>query len=516
MTGRTLIPRKILLFLLALTLLLPYPVGGAAKTVALFPLVVYSDQPKAFLGPGLKSMFVSRLSGEGLELVSDERIYPLLREKEREGMDSRERAEELARSLKADYAVFGSVTSIGAGYSLDLSILDLTKEAAELTRVSEAVQEDELIPKLADVVYDFRAIMAGVDIRASRRAGPPPEPEDRGAMGLFFKPGSEDREFKPSGGMTANMGVMGFDTGDLDGDGLPEIAVLGRDKLLIYNRKDDSLALKGTLTRSLGESFFKVSIGDVNGDGKAEIYLVRSVGLRAETSVWEWTGKFRKLHERNGHMQAVKAPGARPLLLFQESLADPYFSGRIQVMTYGGKGELVQEGILPEFDKGAQFYTLTPLNPQKAGRSEFLGLNNDDYLCLWDQEGGLLWRSDERVGGTNNAITLKKRPADLTPRIASFNSRIVLADIDKDGKKEVLLIDNIPLVDHLVTFRVMVESRLAAYRVEGASLVPKWKTREIPYCLMDMQVEGRTLFLAAQKGSISNIGAGSGRIMWFE
>jgi hypothetical protein len=31
-----------------------------------------------------------------------------------------------------------------------------------------------------------------------------------------------------------------------------------------------------------------------------------------------------------------------------------------------------------------------------------------------------------------------------------------------------------------------------------------------------MQVEGGTLYLAAQKGEIKNIGTGSGRIMWFE
>lgn len=516
MTDRTVTRRKVLLLLLVLPLLLPCSAGAADKTVALLPLVVYSDRPKAFLGPGLRSMFVSRLSGEGLELVSDERIYPLLREKEREGIDARERAEQLARALNADYAVYGSVTGIGAGYSLDLSILDLTKEPPRLTRVTEAVQEDELIPKLADVVYDFRAIVAGEDIRALRRTGPLQEPEDQGIKGLFFKPGAEDQEFRPAGRLTVNMGVMGFDTGDLDGDGVPEIAVLSRDKLLIYNRKEDSLALKGTLTSSMGESFLKLSLGDVDGNGKAEIYLVRSVGLRAETRVLEWTGKFRTLYERKGHMQAIRTPGAGPLLLFQESLIDPYFSGQVQILAYDAKGDLVQEGTLPEFDKGAQFYTLTPLNPQKGGRSEFIGLNDDNYLCLWGLQGNLLWRSDESVGGTNNALTVKKRPGDLTPRIAYFNSRVLVADIDNDGKNEVLLVDNIPLIENLVTLRVMVKSRVAAFRVEGASLRPTLRTKEIPYCLTDMQVEGRTLFLAAQEGSMKTIGSGSGRIMWFE
>ena len=51
-----------------------------------FRLVIYSDPPREYLRPGLKSMFVSRLSGEGLQLIGDEKLYPLLSEKEKEGV----------------------------------------------------------------------------------------------------------------------------------------------------------------------------------------------------------------------------------------------------------------------------------------------------------------------------------------------------------------------------------------------------------------------------------------------
>ena len=104
---------------------------------------------------------------------------------------------------------------------------------------------------------------------------------------------------------------------------------------------------------------------------------------------------------------------------------------------------------------------------------------------------------------------------DPPPRI-SFNSRLVITDIDGDGNKEILAIENIPLIKHLLNFKVYVKSRLIAYRIEGTSLFPAWATGEIDYCLTDMQAEGRILFLAAQKGRISNIGKGSGCIMWFE
>ena len=141
--------------------------------MALLPLVIHSGQSKDYLQPGLKSMLVSRLSGEGIQLISEEKLYPLLSEKEKQGINSSQRAEEVAKALKADFAVFGSLTSIGTGYSLDLSVLDLTKAEPKLTRISEAVPEDQLIPKLSDIAYDIRAVISGVDIRPQKREALP-------------------------------------------------------------------------------------------------------------------------------------------------------------------------------------------------------------------------------------------------------------------------------------------------------------------------------------------------------
>ncbi len=66
-------------------LLLSQPSTAADKSLVLLPLVIYSDQPKDYLRPGLNSMFVSRLSGEGLQLIGDEKLSPLLSEKEKAG-----------------------------------------------------------------------------------------------------------------------------------------------------------------------------------------------------------------------------------------------------------------------------------------------------------------------------------------------------------------------------------------------------------------------------------------------
>jgi len=339
--------------------------------------------------------------------------------------------------------------------------------------------------------------------------------------GLLFRPTKESQTFKPSGKILIDMEVMAFDMGDLDGDGKAELLILGRNKLLVYNRKGESFILRDSLKPSWGEDFLKVSVSDTDSNGRAEIYLVSRYGIRARSTVLEWTGKFRRLYRRTGHLRVVKDPGGgKPLLLFQDSRVDEFFSGRIYAMDYDKEGRLKKRQQLPKL-RGAQFYTLALFDLDKDGDPEWLGfgeesLNENSRLHVWDRQGKVLWRGNRKLGGTNNAIRLgEAAPGDPPPRI-SFNSRLLITDMDGDGEKEILAIKNIPLIKHLLNFKVYKKSQLIAYRIEDTSLFPAWETGEIDYCLTDMQTEGRSLFLAAQKGRISNIGKGSGCIMWFE
>jgi len=544
--------KAIAIFLLSLVFFLPLTAIASYKRLVLFPLAVYADQSKAYLGQGIKSMLISRISWGDIEIISDEKYTPLLGKNEKQGITSKKRAEELARGLKADYAIFGSITTIGGGYSLDLSILEVEKDGSKLTRISKAVDEDQLIPQLSDVAYQLRALIQGKEILsatqttgkpAKETAGKPareiaekatvlPKPQTAKGIfsqiesdkqspkaiekGLLFKPTKEYQGFKPTSKISIGMSVMAFDMGDLDGKVGVELLVLGRKKLLLYARQGASFLLKDTLKAGFGEDFLKVSVGDIDNDGMAEIYLVSRYGIRAQSTVLQWAGTFKRLDRRTGHMQVVKDPvSGKSLLLFTDSKVDEFFSSRIYSMDYENEGKFTKKERLPKL-KGAQFYTLALFDTDKDGDPEWIGLGEESRLYVWDKQGEVLWSGDKQIGGTNNAIALgNAEPGDPPPRIA-FNSRLLVTDIDGDGKGEILAIKNIPLIEHVVNFKVYTKSLLIVYRTEGQRLSPAWTTMDIDWCLTDMQVQGQTLFLAAQKGKISNVGKGSSQIMWFE
>ncbi|UCE34893.1 MAG: VCBS repeat-containing protein [Deltaproteobacteria bacterium] len=522
--------------LLSLVLAALAPVHASAKKLVLLPLKLYADESKSYLQTGVRSMLASRLAGGDREIIPDERLADRLGEEEKGGITAQSRAEELTRGLGADYAVYGSITVIGAGYSLDLSLLKLDETGSSVTRFSRAMNEDQFIPQLADVANQLQAVIEGREVpepKPTEKAGPLPEPQTTKGFfskveeeqqapatpekGLAFKPTSEYQEFKPTYTIPTSMEVMAFDTGDLDGDGMVELAVLGRKGLDVYQGQGQRFVLKDTLEPSFGEQFLKVSLGDCDGNGKAEIYVVGLSGLRARTTILEWDGAFKRLYRKTGHLQAIRNPtGGKSLLLFQNSTVTNFFSGDIYTMDYRGGDTLSRSDELST-PRDVQFYTLKRYDLDGDGNHEWLGLRDDERLYVWDQNGEVLWKGDEKIGGTNNAINIgePQSPGDDPPRVP-LNSRLLITDIDGDGKGEILATENIPFIKYAEGLKMYFKSHLIAFRIEGTNLVPAWTTRQIDYCLVDIQAAGPTLFLAGQKPKVTAFGEGSGLIMWFE
>jgi hypothetical protein len=296
---------------------------------------------------------------------------------------------------------------------------------------------------------------------------------------------------------------------------------MSRKALMIYGRKEGSLVLKETLRADRGDEFLKVSIADIDGNGRPEIYLVSFYGERAQTSVWEWPGKFiRKLDRQNGHFHVLRNQGGgQPTLIFQDSGLDNFFVGKIWQMGYDQGGKLVRRNPLPEM-KGAQFYTLTLFDYDRDGRSEYVALgeprlDHSAPLGIWDLQGQPLAKLDEQLGGTNNYIRSGNTNPGAQPPAKLLNSKIAVMDVDNDGKKEILIVANNPLAGK-IDLVIYYDGSVVVCKAEGGSLVQAYKSGKIKFCLTDIAVHGNTLYVAGDEAEVSNIVEGKGRIMWYE
>jgi hypothetical protein len=533
---RSTILDKIFIFLFFITCLC-FPFSAYAKTLAMFPLAVYSDKPSDFIRQGIRSMFSSRLSGGDIDIIKRSDFDALLIGDEKQGVIKEKRAQEIAQEIKADYAVFGSITTLAKSYSLDLSVLTREKKEGPLKKISQVVSEEEFIPKISDIAYQIRAIIEGKEIAPPKIAAaatikdePETSPMEMFSeienqkkvpadleKGLFFEETKESKGFKPTGKIDLDFSIMAFDAGNLDGKEGVELVILGRKNLFIYSKKGTTFTNIGTLEAGFGEDFLKVSIGDADNDGTAELYLTSRYGIRARTTVLRWNGAFKKLDRITGHVKAIHNPlKDKTVLVFQDSKPDEFFQGPLFFMDYDQKGKLHKSDKIPGL-KGAQFYTIIMFDLDKEGNNEWIGLGEDSRLCVWDDSGTVMWKGTRDLGGTNNEIRIgSSAPGDLPPRV-SFNISPLIADINHDGEEEILAVENIALIEHVADLKIYNKSHLIGYQIQDTDLSLSWETKNMDYCLVGLEQYGQSTYLAAQKAKIINIiKKGSGIVMWFD
>ncbi len=98
----------------------------APRKVALLPLQINAQDKLDYLRDGLLDIMASRLAWEGKVVVLDQ--DPVRQALVRfPGTVNELRAQEIGKSLGVDLVVYGSLTMVGAGASLDLRVKDLAK-----------------------------------------------------------------------------------------------------------------------------------------------------------------------------------------------------------------------------------------------------------------------------------------------------------------------------------------------------------------------------------------------------
>ena len=199
----------------------------------------------------------------------------------------------------------GSVSKLGAGYSIDVTVTDLATGQLAGAFFAAAATEDEIILRLGDLAADISEKMFGV--KAARAYAPPPVSSPAAAppsgAPAMVPAVSSPAATPPSGGPAtspppapdapetllsgwvpstfAKVGqsgkiadeIYGVVAGDTDSEGNREVIAYGKTTLYFYRVKGEEIVPYTRISKSIEDHILSIDAVDLDGDGGKEILV---------------------------------------------------------------------------------------------------------------------------------------------------------------------------------------------------------------------------------------------------
>jgi len=466
----------------------PSHADESPKKIAILPFTMNADRDLTFLQAGIVDMLSSRLAWKGkVEVIEGGAVKKEVASVP--GPLNKKMALMIGKALGADYVILGSLTVFGDSVSIDAKILDVAKSDELVTAFDQSKGMDGVIPTVNQFAEDINAKIMGKEVYRPGRVYEREEKEGSALIALGEKAGASVQ--KPSFVQRFKLEIRGLDTGDLDGDGKNELVIIDRDTVYVYKWHKKRLVQFKAIEKTWASNYIYVSIADLDGNGRAEIY-VSNLSTTVSSLVLEWDGgKFKEIASRESWLfRVVDLPGQGKTLVGQKRGVDSSYIGDVQILSR----------------KGDSFISTGPLNLPRYG-TVFNFVKNDltgkeiiyttilgpyEHLLVYNQKGERLWKSDDYFGGSLTFMEDKEtninRMIDTGVRIF-IPSPIFLVDMNGDGKQEIVVCKNKSKLGRIFgDARWFGSGKVLFMDWDGASLTSQWSSQKLSGTLVGYQV----------------------------
>ncbi len=270
---------------------------------------------------------------------------------------------------------------------------------------------------------------------------------------------------------------------DLDGDGQQEIAVVLNNKLLVARIVDDEFTEVAEVELPIRLQILTLDAVDLDGNGRAELYLSALNKYDAESLVVEFTGESYEISIRNIRwlFRAIAFPDQKGATLFAQrktKAVDPFYGKIFHVKREGV--ELIKGDEVP-LPRNLNIFNFLPFMDEKQ-QLNYAYLSQGDYLKVVSGENDTLWESADYFGGSDTCYMPRAEfrdemlpPNCVPPRMVLMSGGEILV-AQNEGQR---------LVKRLSQFK---RSRLVALDWDGYSLLESWRTASQAGYLADYAV----------------------------
>jgi hypothetical protein len=259
------------------------------------------------------------------------------------------------------------------------------------------------------------------------------------------------------------------------------------------------------------DNYISVDVADINKNGVKEIFVTSLNNTLLDSFVLEFKdGKYVKIaSDIRWFLRVIETPSG-PLLLGQDYGFDkPLDTPIYEIVWRDGKYVPDQKMKIP---LGLSIYGLTIDNVGSGGGEKIIALDELDYLCIFEKTNkplsriftfgfsndDLIWRSDDVYGGSNNYFeNIDKTQPDKNEKSAYANLRILTYDINKDGKKQIIIVKNLSSVGRVFKhLKLFTSSEIYNLEWDGMGMAENWRTKKIngyvaDYCFKDIDNDGK-------------------------
>jgi TolB-like protein len=498
-----------LIFFLSLT---SFSSASGASRVLVLPFDIQSGTDLSFLQKGISQMLASRLtSDESIEVVN------------MDGLSAANLAKPIgdaaamsfAAKLKADYVSYGTVTVSNESVRTDARLIRTADGAPQVVFSQTGINQGDA---LQQVKLYAAEILKALGSKAPVPVQPLSQPQQQqtaaddshrhpdslwtGAVSTGSTPirtmasdGKTEAEVWRSLKFQAEIKSLAI--GDVLGDKQNELVVINDNSVSLYRYAAGKLELIDEVIGERDDYPIRVDVADINQNGRSEIFVTSLYHdkTRLKSFVLEWDGSklVKIVQDANWYFRVMTVPGKKPVLLGQQRGMNELFSKGIYQMAWVNGA--YAESSLADAPRGLSLYAFSSGNALNDGKEMTLALTSDLRLRVFDKTGDMEWTSSDRFTGGGGYMPY---PADVNDTRSSeeirnkryyLPQRMIISDIDKDGKNEVILLSNKDFAKNLLpNLRIFKNGHVECLQWEGLAFGLKWRTTDVSGQISDMVV----------------------------